>query len=110
MRLFRDTQRPGCHYGLSLIAVFSFLFIKLVRYADSTPDMQCVVPVNLILDEFNNIGKLGGAADGSDFTRTLSVIRSRRIYVMLAVQSLGQLQTGIRTICGQRSSATAIFS
>lgn len=71
---------------------FSFLFIKLVRYADSTPDMRCVVPVNLILDEFNNIGKLGGAADGSDFTRTLSVIRSRRIYVMLAVQSLGQLQ------------------
>lgn len=71
---------------------FSFLFIKLVRYADSTPEMRCAVPVNLILDEFNNIGKLGGAADGSDFTRTLSVIRSRRIYVMLAVQSLGQLQ------------------
>ena len=71
---------------------FSFLFIKLVRYADSTPEMRCTVPVNLILDEFNNIGKLGGAADGSDFTRTLSVIRSRAIYVMLAVQSLGQLQ------------------
>ena len=71
---------------------FSFLFIKLVRYADSTPEMRCAVPVNLILDEFNNIGKLGGAADGSDFTRTLSVIRSRAIYVMLAVQSLGQLQ------------------
>lgn len=71
---------------------FSFLFIKLVRYADSTPEMRCAVPVNLILDEFNNIGKLGGAADGSDFTRTLSVIRSRRIFVMLAVQSLGQLQ------------------
>lgn len=72
---------------------FSFLFIKLVRYADSTPEMRCTVPVNLILDEFNNIGKLGGAADGSDFTRTLSVIRSRAIYVMLAVQSLGQLQS-----------------
>lgn len=71
---------------------FSFLFIKLVRYADSTPEMRCPIPVNLILDEFNNIGKLGGAADGSDFTRTLSVIRSRAIYVMLAVQSLGQLQ------------------
>ena len=54
--------------------------------------MRCPVPVNLILDEFNNIGKLGGAADGSDFTRTLSVIRSRGIYVMLAVQSRGQLQ------------------
>lgn len=71
---------------------FSFLFIKLVRYADGTPEMRCAVPVNLILDEFNNIGKLGGAADGSDFTRTLSVIRSRAIYVMLAVQSMGQLQ------------------
>ena len=71
---------------------FSFLFIKLVRHADATPDMRCEIPVNLILDEFNNIGKLGGAADGSDFARTLSVIRSRAIYVTLAVQSLGQLQ------------------
>ena len=71
---------------------FSFLFIKLTRYADSTPESRCKVPVNFILDEFNNIGKLGGAADGSDFARTLSVIRSRAIYVTLAVQSLGQLQ------------------
>ena len=71
---------------------FSFLFIKLTRFADGTPDMRCPVPVNLILDEFNNIGKLGGAADGSDFARTLSVVRSRAIYVTLAVQSLGQLQ------------------
>lgn len=71
---------------------FSFLFIKLVRYADSTPELRCKVPVNLIFDEFNNVGKLGSAADGSDFARTLSVIRSRAIYVMLAVQSLGQLQ------------------
>lgn len=71
---------------------FSFLFIKLVRYADSTSDLRCNVPVNLVFDEFNNVGKLGSAADGSDFARTLSVIRSRAIYVMLAVQSLGQLQ------------------
>lgn len=71
---------------------FSFLFIKLTRFADSTPEMRCPVPVNLILDEFNNIGKLGGAADGSDFARTLSVVRSRAIYVTLSVQSLGQLQ------------------
>lgn len=71
---------------------FSFLFIKLVRYADSTPEQRCEVPVNLVLDEFNNIGRIGGAADGSDFARSLSVIRSRDIRVMLAVQSLGQLQ------------------
>ena len=71
---------------------FSFLFIKLVRYADSTPEQKCQVPVNLILDEFNNVGRIGGAADGSDFAKSLSVIRSRDIRVMLAVQSLGQLQ------------------
>lgn len=71
---------------------FSFLFIKLTRYADSRPEGRCDVPVNLILDEFNNVGRIGGAADGSDFARSLSVIRSRDIRVMLAVQSLGQLQ------------------
>lgn len=71
---------------------FSFLFIDLTRYADSRPERKCDVPVNLILDEFNNVGRIGGAADGSDFARTLSVIRSRDIRVMLAVQSLGQLQ------------------
>lgn len=71
---------------------FSFLFIKLTRYADSREDGRCDVPVNLILDEFNNIGKIGGAEDGSDFARSLSVCRSRDIRVMLAVQSLGQLQ------------------
>jgi type IV secretory pathway TraG/TraD family ATPase VirD4 len=71
---------------------FSFLFIKLTRFADLSPGGRCPVPVNLILDEFNNIGRIGGAPDGSDFCRSPSVIRSRDIRVMLAVQSLGQLQ------------------
>lgn len=71
---------------------FSFLFIKLTRYADSRPEGRCDVPVNLILDEFNNVGRIGGAEDGSDFARSLSVIRARNLRVMLAVQSLGQLQ------------------
>ena len=71
---------------------FSFLFIKLTRFADSCPGGSCMIPVNLILDEFNNIGRIGGASDGSDFARSLSVIRSRDIRVTLAVQSLGQLQ------------------
>lgn len=71
---------------------FSFLFIKLTRFADTSPGGKCPVPVNLVLDEFNNIGRIGGAPDGSDFCRSLSVIRSRDIRVMIAVQSLGQLQ------------------
>lgn len=71
---------------------FSFLFIKLVRFADGSPGGKCPVPVNLIFDEFNNVGKLGAAPDGSDFCRSLSTVRSRDIRIMLAVQSLGQLQ------------------
>lgn len=71
---------------------FSFLFIRLTRFADTCADRKCPVPVNLILDEFNNVGRIGGSEDGSDFARSLSVCRSRDIRVMLAVQSLGQLQ------------------
>ena len=71
---------------------FSFLFIRLTRFADKCPDRKCPVPVNLILDEFNNVGRIGGSEDGSDFARSLRVCRSRDIRVMLAVQSLGQLQ------------------
>ena len=44
------------------------------------------------MDEFNNIGKLGAEEDGSDFARLLSTCRSRGLRVMMAVQSLGQLQ------------------
>jgi len=33
---------------------FSFLFIKLIRYADSRPNGQCKVPVNIVLDEFRS--------------------------------------------------------
>ena len=37
---------------------FSFLFIKLTRFADNSPEGRCPIPVNLILDEFNNIGDM----------------------------------------------------
>ena len=71
---------------------FSLMFISLTKYADAQPNRKCAVPVNLILDEFNNVGRLGGAEDGSDFARTLSVIRSRDVRITIAIQSLGQLQ------------------
>lgn len=92
MCLFRDTQRSGYHHGFSLIAVLFVPVYQTGSLCGQHTGNAVRGAGNLILDEFNNIGKLGGAADGSDFTRTLSVIRSRRIYVMLAVQSLGQLQ------------------
>ena len=65
---------------------FSFLFINLVRYADKRPSGQCKLPVNIILDEGNNVGSI------PDFSRRLSTIRSRLISVMFSSQNLPQLQ------------------
>lgn len=65
---------------------FSFLFIKLVRYADGRPNGQCKVPVNIVLDEFNNVGTI------PDFARRLSTVRSRSLQVCMVVQNLAQLQ------------------
>lgn len=65
---------------------FSFLFIRLVRYADSTPEGRCKIPVNLVLEEANNCGTI------PDFARKLSTCRSRLIQVCMVMQSLGQIQ------------------
>lgn len=70
---------------------FSFLFIRLVRFADMQPNGRCPVPVNLVLDEFNNIGTIGGNG-GRDFARSISTLRSRAVQISLCVQSLPQLQ------------------
>ena len=66
---------------------FSFLFIRLVRYADvKGKDGKCDVPVNFILDEFPNIGQI------PDFTKKLSTIRSRELRVAVIFQNVAQLQ------------------
>ncbi len=65
---------------------FSFLFIKLVHYADAQPDARTAVPVNFLLDEFPNIGQI------PDFQKKLSTIRSRGLSVALVFQALSQLK------------------
>lgn len=66
---------------------FSFLFIRLVRYADiQGKDGKCDVFVNFILDEFPNIGQI------PDFTKKLSTIRSRELRVAVIFQNIAQLQ------------------
>lgn len=66
---------------------FSFLFIRLVRYADIFgKNGVCDVPVNFILDEFPNIGQI------PDFTKKLSTIRSRELRVAVIFQNIAQLQ------------------
>lgn len=66
---------------------FSFLFIRLVKYADVYGEGgKCDVPVNFILDEFPNIGQI------PDFTKKLSTIRSRELRVAVIFQNIAQLQ------------------
>lgn len=79
-----DDQNSSLEFLSSLF--FAFLFIKLVRYADSTPEQRCKVPVNIILEEANNIGVI------PDFSRRLSTIRSRALHVLLCCQNLPQIQ------------------
>lgn len=64
---------------------FSFLFIDLVRYADSNGG-KCDVPVNFILDEFPNIGQI------VDFTKKISTVRSRGLNISVIFQAVSQLQ------------------
>ena len=65
---------------------FSFLFIRLTRYADATREKRCKVPVNIIFEEFNNVGRL------DSYPRRLSVARSRSLQITHIVQSLAQFQ------------------
>lgn len=53
---------------------YTFLFIKLVRYADSKPDGKCDNEVFCFLDEFANIGQI------PDFNKKISTVRSRRYF------------------------------
>lgn len=92
MRLLCGHQRPGLDDGVFVLAVL-FLAVyqtdTVCRWDAGRPLQN---PVNFILTSSTTSGSIGGAEDGSDFARSLSVIRSRAIYVMIAVQSLDQLQ------------------
>lgn len=66
---------------------FSFLFIKLVRYADAEgEDGRLPVGVNFVLDEFPNIGLI------NDFKKKISTVRSRNIAISVIFQSIAQLK------------------
>ncbi len=102
MTLFLPAKRKCVYYVITsdndmsknmiTALFFTCLMQSVLAYADKQPDKKCAVPVNFVLDEFNNVGKLGISADGSDFARFISTCRSRDINVTFAVQGIGQLQ------------------
>ena len=67
---------------------FSFLFIKLIRYADSYCDGGCLpTKVKFILDEFPNC-----SGNIPDFEKKCSTIRSRGCSVAVFFQNIGQMR------------------
>lgn len=65
---------------------FSFLFIKLIKLADSMIDGRLPVETTLILDEFTNIGRI------VDFEKKLATTRSRAINIVMIFQNIAQLK------------------
>ena len=64
----------------------SFLFIKLVRFADSQPSQSLPVSVHLLADEVANVGVI------PDLTRKISTVRSRKISMSVIFQNIAQMQ------------------
>ena len=87
---FVRMQEFGSSYAVLSSLFFSCLFLELGKYIAEQP-INSTLPVNFILDEFNNIGQIGGNG-GLDFAQTISTCRSKKISVMIASQGLPQLQ------------------
>ena len=64
---------------------FSFLFIKIIEYADKT-GQKCNPEVFFLLDEFSNIGQI------PDFKKKISTMRSRGVHSSMIFQNIAQLK------------------
>lgn len=66
------TSDMDSSYDFIASLFYTFLFIKLVRYADSLPTGRCENEVFFFLDEIANLGQI------PDFNKKISTVRSRR--------------------------------
>lgn len=67
-------------YSFITSLFFSFMFVKLIGYAD-THGGTLPVPVNVVADEFINIGTI------PDFEKKISTARSRMVNIVIIYQS-----------------------
>lgn len=65
---------------------FSFLFIKLANFAKSCDNRKLQKPVNILLDEFPNIGLI------PDFNKKISTVRKYDINISIIFQNLAQMK------------------
>lgn len=65
---------------------FSYAITKLVEMADNTDNQRLDIPVNLIMDEFCNVGYI------DNFLTRVNTVRSRGISITMVIQDYGQLK------------------
>lgn len=80
------TSDMNSAYDFIASLFYTFLFTKLVKYADSTATGKCDNEVYCFLDEFANIGQI------PDFNKKISTVRSRGIALIPILQNVGQLK------------------
>ena len=81
------TSDMDSSYDFIASLFYTFLFIKLMRYADSRPDGKCENEVFFFLDEFANSGQI------PDFNKKISTVRSRGIGLIPILQNKPQLDS-----------------
>lgn len=83
---FCVTSDQHSTYDVLSSLMTTFLFIKLVNYADiECPNHSLPVPVHILADEIANIGEI------ADLTKKISTVRSRNISMSLIFQNVPQM-------------------
>lgn len=73
-------------YACPLASMFiQMAYAKLAEEADKSENGRCVIPVNMILDEFPILGRL------QDLQHILNTAKARGIYTTIVVQDISQI-------------------
>jgi len=80
------SDMDGGTYEFLSSLFYTFLFIKLIRYADNQPSGTCDNEVFMLLDEFCNIGTI------PEFPKKISTARSRMIGIWPVIQNIAQIE------------------
>lgn len=75
-------------FDFLIVLFYAMLFVKLVNKVDSLRHDSDVktIPINLVMDEFPNIGQV------PSFCKKISTVRSRQINISIIFQNIVQLQ------------------
>ncbi|GGJ75499.1 VirD4-like conjugal transfer protein, CD1115 family [Virgibacillus salexigens] len=98
--LYVKIKVPTNPYSALTSVFFSQMIDRFFELGDMNPIPELDIPVHFLLDEFPNIGKIGG------YQNTLSLCRGYKIYMHTIVQDISQLQD--KRMYGMEATKTII--